>query len=226
MKRLFLIWTMMLACVTLSAQELSGIITKNGKPKKGLVVSILGTDQSVTTDKYGRFYFKNAAPGDVLQINVSSRKAARMELSEARRLRVYIAPSDFVYNNGRIEQRLPYTAIKSDAVVSGNMVMHDQIMSSGLQRVSDLLKSFMTGVRVEQTAVSSTVVMRGPGSVMGNTSPLFVVDGVVIESLEEVDRLVPVETIEKLVLNKEGTGWGARGGNGVIEITTIGSKIR
>lgn len=67
--------------------------------------------------------------------------------------------------------------------------------------------------------------MRGPSSIIGSNSPLFVVDGVVIESLEEVDRLVPVETIEKLVLNKEGTGWGARGGNGVIEITTLGSNI-
>jgi hypothetical protein len=41
-----------------------------------------------------------------------------------------------------------------------------------------------------------------------------------MESLDEVDRLIPVETIDKLVLNKEGTGYGARGGNGVIEITT------
>ena len=204
---------------------LSGVITKNGKPKRGLVVSILGTDQSCTTDKYGRFYFKDAAPGEILQIDITARKAARIELSEARRLKVYIAPSDFVYNNGRIEQRLPYTAIKSDAVVRGNMVMHDQIMSSGLQRVSDLLKNFVTGVRVEQTAMGSSIVMRGPSSIIGSNSPLFVVDGVVIESLEEVDRLVPVETIEKLVLNKEGTGWGARGGNGVIEITTLGSNI-
>jgi hypothetical protein len=223
MKKLALACIMVMTCLTLSAQELSGVITKKGKPKRGLVVSILGTSQSCTTDKYGRFYFKDAAPGEVLQIDVTSRKAARIELGEARRLKVYIAPSDFVYNNGRIEQRLPYTALRSDNVVTGNIVMHDQIMSSGLQRVSDLLKSFMTGVRVEQTAVSSTVVMRGPGSIIGNTSPLFVVDGVMIESLEEVDRLVPVETIEKLVLNKEGTGWGARGGNGVIEITTIGS---
>ena len=180
----------------MSAQELSGVITKNGKPKRGLVVSVIGTDQSCTTDKYGRFYIKDAAPGEILQIDVTARKAARIELSEARRLKVYIAPSDFVYNNGRIEQRLPYTAIKSDAVVRGNMVMHEQIMSSGLQRVSDLLKNFVTGVRVEQ-----------------------------MESLEEVDRMVPVETIEKLVLNKEGTGWGARGGNGIIEITTLGSNI-
>ncbi|MBO7418363.1 MAG: TonB-dependent receptor plug domain-containing protein [Bacteroidaceae bacterium] len=220
MKRYFLLWMMIMSCVALSAQELSGVITKNGKPKRGLTVSILGSDESTTTDKFGRFYFKNASPGDILQIDVTARKAARIQLSEARRLRVYIAPSDFVYNNGRIEQHLPYTALRSDAVVRGNIVMHDQIMSSGLHSVSDLLKNFMTGVRIEQEMMSSNIVMRGPGSIMGNTAPLFVVDGVVMESLDEVDRLVPVETISKLVLNKEGTGWGARGGNGVIEITT------
>ena len=224
MKRFALVWIMLMTCVAMSAQELSGVITKNGKPKKGLTVSILGSDESTTTDKYGRFYFKNAAPGEILQINVTARKAARIQLTESRRLRVYIAPSDFVYNNGRVELRMPYTALRSDAVVRGNIVEHEQIMSSGLQRVSDLLKSFMTGVRVEQTAMGSNVVMRGPGSVMGNTEPLFVVDGVVVESLDEVDRLVPVETIGKLVLNKEGAGWGARGGNGVIEITTLGAS--
>ncbi|MBR4381594.1 MAG: hypothetical protein IKP48_10110 [Bacteroidaceae bacterium] len=224
MKRFLLLWMMIASCVAMSAQELSGVITKKGKPKKGLTVSILGSDESTTTDKYGRFYFKNAAPGEILQIDVTSRKAARIQLTESRRLRVYIAPSDFVYNNGRVELRMPYTALRSDAVVRGNIVEHEQIMSSGLQRVSDLLKSFMTGVRVEQTAMGSNVVMRGPGSVMGNTEPLFVVDGVVVESLDEVDRLVPVETIGKLVLNKEGAGWGARGGNGVIEITTLGAS--
>lgn len=224
MKRFALVWIMMMACVAMSAQELSGVITKNGKPKKGLTVSILGSDESTTTDKYGRFYFKNAAPGEILQIDVTSRKAARIQLTESRRLRVYIAPSDFVYNNGRVELRMPYTALRSDAVVRGNIVEHEQIMNSGLQRVSDLLKSFMTGVRVEQTAMGSNVIMRGPGSIMGNTEPLFVVDGVVVESLDEVDRLVPVETISKLVLNKEGAGWGARGGNGVIEITTLGAS--
>ena len=224
MKRFALVWIMLMACVMMSAQELSGVITKNGKPKRGLTVSILGSDESTTTDKYGRFYFKNAAPGEILQIDVTSRKAARIQLTESRRLRVYIAPSDFVYNNGRIELRMPYTALRSDAVVRGNMVMHDQIMSSGFHSVSDLLKNFMTGIRVEQEMMSSHIVMRGPGSIMGNTAPLFVVDGVVVESLDEVDRMVPVETIEKLVLNKEGTGYGARGGNGVIEITTLGAS--
>lgn len=224
MKRIVLLLMVLVTGFTLSAQELSGIITKKGKPKKGLVVKLLGTNETTTTDKYGRFHFENAAPGDILQVDVTSRKAARIELSEARLLKVYIATSDFVLNNGRLEQRLPYTALAAEIANRGSVVEHDLIVASGMQRVSDLLKNFMTGVRVEQHMMGSHVTMRGPTSVMGSNEPLFVVDGMVYESLEEVDRVVPVEDIERLELNKEGTGWGARGGNGVIEITTVGSK--
>jgi len=206
---------------TLSAQELSGIITKKGKPKKGMVVKLLGTNETTTTDKYGRFHFDNAAPGDVLQVDITSRKAARMELSEARRLRIYIATSDFVLNNGKLEQRLPYTALAADVKSGGNLVEHDQIMASGMHRVSDLLKNFVTGVTVIQNQMTSHVTLRGPSSVMGENEPLFVVDGMIYDSLDEVDRVIPVESIERLFVNKEGVGWGARGGNGVIEITTL-----
>jgi len=32
---------------------------------------------------------------------------------------------------------------------------------------------------------------------------------------------MPVETIKTIKINKDGSGWGVRGANGVIEITTI-----
>ena len=224
MKRIALLLMVLVAGLTISAQELSGVITKKGKAKRGLVVKMLGTNETTTTDKYGRFHFDNAAPGDILQINVTARKAARIEISEARRLRIYIATSDFVLNNGRIEMRMPYTALAADVVNRGTVVEHDQIMSSGMLQVSDILKNFMTGVRVEQQQMGSHVTMRGPASIVGSNEPLFVVDGIVYDSIDEVDRLIPVETIDRIVLNKEGTGWGARGGNGVIEITTRGSS--
>ena len=225
MKRVVLLLMVLVTGLTISAQELSGVITKKGKAKKGRVVKMLGTDETTTTDKYGRFHFDNAAPGDILQVNVTARKAARIEITEARRLRVYIATSDFVLNNGKLEMRMPYTALAADVVnKGGSMVEHDQIMSSGMHQVSDILKNFMTGVRVEQQQMGSHVTIHGLSSVMGQNEPLFVVDGVVFESIDEVDRAIPVETIERIVLNKEGTGWGARGGNGVIEITTRGSR--
>ena len=219
MKRLLLIFVSILASYGMMAQQLSGIITKGGKPRKGLVVSLLNGGQRTTTDKNGRFYFNDAKAGDVLQVNISSRKAARNPVSEARLLKIHIATSDFVLNNGTLEQRLPYTAL-SNISFFGNVVEHEQIMQSGLLRVSDILRQFMTGVRVTQTFFESEIVVRGYNSVGSGNNPLFFIDGVEYAGTE-IDSIVPVETIKRIEVHKDGAQWGARGANGVIEITTI-----
>ena len=219
MKRLLLIFVSILASYGMMAQELSGIITKGGKPRKGLVVSLLNGGQRTTTDKNGRFYFNDAKAGDVLQVNISLRKAARIPVSEARLLKIHIATSDFVLNNGTLEQRLPYTALSNISFI-GNVVEHEQIMQSGLLRVSDILRQFMTGVRVTQTFFESEIVVRGYNSVGSGNNPLFFIDGVEYAGTE-IDSIVPVETIKRIEVHKDGAQWGARGANGVIEITTI-----
>lgn len=219
MKRLLLLFVAVLVSYALMAQELSGIITKGGKPKKGLVVFLLNGGQRTTTDKNGRFHFNDAKAGDVLQVNISSRKAARIPVSEARLLRIHIATSDFVLNNGSLEQHLPYTAL-SNRSFFGNVVEHEQIMQSGLLRVSDILRQFMTGVRVTQSFFESDIVVRGYNSVDSGNNPLFLIDGVEYAGTD-IDSIVPVEAIEKIEVHKDGTQWGARGANGVIEITTI-----
>lgn len=225
MKKIVLLLLVMIMCPVLMAQELSGVITKKGKPKKGLVVAMLNTGERTTTDKYGRFYFKNAAPGDILQIDVTARKAARIEVSEARRLRVYIDPKDFVLNNGVLEQRLPYMALASaDTKLKGTVVDRELIANSGLQKVTDILRHHMTGIIVEQTFMGCTIRVRGVNSVSGGNSPLFVIDGVDYADAD-IDALVPVESIERIELHKDGSRWGARGANGVIEITTLGAKV-
>lgn len=224
-KIVLLLLAVMMLCPVLEAQELSGVITRKGKPKKGLVVSISSSNETTTTDKYGRFYFKNAAPGDILQINVTKRKAARIEVSDARRLRVYIDPNDFVLNNGVLEQRLPYMALASaDTKLKGTVVEREQFIGSGLQKVTDILRHHMTGISVEQTFIGSTIRVRGVNSVGGDNSPLFVVDGVECPDVD-IDALLPVESIERIELHKDGSRWGARGANGVIEITTLGVKM-
>ena len=219
MKRFLLIFVSILASYGMVAQELSGIVTKGGKPRKGLVVSLLNGGQRTTTDKNGRFYFNDAKAGDVLQVNISSKKAARIPVSEARLLKIHIATSDFVLNNGSLEQRLPYTAL-SNISFFGNVVEHEQIMQSGLLRVSDILRQFMTGVRVTQTFFESEIVVRGYNSVGSGNNPLFFIDGVEYAGTE-IDSIVPVETIKRIEVHKDGAQWGARGANGVIEITTI-----
>lgn len=219
MKKIVLLFVAVLASCTLMAQELTGIVSKGGKPKKGLLVALLNGGQKTTTDKYGRFYFKDAKPGDVLQVKISSRKAAQIPVSEARLLKIHIATDDFGVNSGWLEQRLPYTAL-AGARIGGDVVTHDQIVQAGFLRVTDILRQFITGIRVTQTFSQSDILVRGVNSVGSGNSPLFFIDGVEYAGTD-IDSLVPVETIERIEVHKEASQWGARGANGVIEITTI-----
>lgn len=219
MKRFLILFAVQLIASVLMAQEMSGIITKGGKPKKGLVVSLKESGLTTTTDKYGRFYFEQAMPGDVLQVNVSSRKAARIPVSEARRLKIYIASSNFILNNGVLEQRLPYTATTNEST-QGNVVEHQQIMASGLHRVSDVMRQYLTGVTIDQSFYGSTFRIRGVNSVSADNDPLFVIDGAYLTGID-IDSMLSVESVKRIQLHKDGSRWGVAGANGVIEITTF-----
>jgi len=215
------LFALQLMCSVLMAQEMSGIITKGGKPKKGLTVMLRESGLTTTTDKFGRFYFEEAKPGDVLQVQVSSRKAARIPVSEARRLKIYIASTNFVLNNGVLEQRLPYTATSTESPQS-NIIESEQIVDSGLHRVSDVLRQYLTGVTVSQTFYGSSIRVRGINSVTADNEPLFVIDGAYMTGID-IDAVIPVEAVKRIELHKDGARWGVAGANGVIEITTFKS---
>ena len=221
MKRIVLLVLAVCASFTLMAQELSGIITKGGKPKKGLTVTLLNGGVKTTSDKYGRFYFQDAKPGDVLQVKITSRKMAEIPVSEARLMRIDMASDDVSVNSGSQERRLPYTVLSLPRI-NGNVVGREQIELSGLLRLSDILKQFITGVRVTQTYYDSDILVRGVNSVGSGNSPLFFIDGVEYEGTD-IDSLVPVEAIQRIEIHKDAAQWGARGANGVILITTTRS---
>ncbi|MEM7105161.1 MAG: TonB-dependent receptor plug domain-containing protein [Bacteroidota bacterium] len=90
------------------------------------------------------------------------------------------------------------------------------------QDLTDYLRNF-SGVTVTGSGRNARVTIRGSGSVAGNTSPIFVVDGLTLSGgLSQAYDLVNVENIKSLrVLRRpsETAVYGVRGANGVIKIT-------
>jgi outer membrane receptor protein involved in Fe transport len=154
-------------------------------------------------------------------VKITSRKVAEIPVSEARLVKIHMASDDFSVNSGSQEQRLPYTVLSLPRI-NGNVVEREQIELSGLLRLSDILKQFITGVRVTQTYYDSDILVRGVNSVGSGNSPLFFIDGVEYEGTD-IDSLVPVEAIQRIEIHKDAAQWGARGANGVILITTTRS---
>ena len=105
-------------------------------------------------------------------------------------------------------------------VASSGGVNHDLIMRSGFKSVSEVLKNCVAGIVVNESMTGSSIRIRGINSINSSNEPLFVVDGIAMQTTD-IDAIVPVETVESIVVLKDGGGYGVRGANGVIEIKTI-----
>ena len=65
--------------------------------------------------------------------------------------------------------------------------------------------------------------VRGGGSITGDNTPLFIVDGFPVESISDI----PASDIEDMTVLKDASStaiYGSRGANGVILVTTKSGK--
>ena len=220
MKRvLFILGMSLLVCQYMWADSISGIVTKKGKPRRGVTVWLKLADKSIETDKEGRFIFANASPEDTLCITAGTRADARIPVGEKQTIVVDLDKNDFSVNDGQSEERFKYTMLPLPKSSDG--VTHEMIMRSGLRSVADILRNYMTGVQVSTDGGTTKVLIHGVSSINSSTEPLVVLDGMGLQGAD-IENLVPVEEIALIRVVKDGSGYGVRGANGVIEITTRG----
>jgi len=203
------------------AQGLKGLVTKDGKPKKNVVVWLKNSDVRTMTDKEGKFAFDKLDQADTLVISASASQDAKFLVSGVDYLTVNLEKKEFVLNTGGNDVRLSYTKVPK---VGGSGLTHERIMKSGMHTVYDLVK-LLPGVQVMTDRGEKHVLIRGRGSLTLKNDALFVVDGVSFESISEVENVVNVESIDKMEVHKDGSAWGVRGANGVITIKTLGGGL-
>lgn len=92
---------------------------------------------------------------------------------------------------------------------------------------TEALTGKMAGVQITTTEGSPDAEMkirvRGGGSITGDNSPLFIVDGFPVESISDI----PASEIEDITVLKDASStaiYGSRGANGVILVTTKSGK--
>ncbi|MBO7418300.1 MAG: hypothetical protein J6U14_05140 [Bacteroidaceae bacterium] len=201
-----------------AAQEISGVVMKNGKPKKGITVWLKKADKLAETDKDGHFFFNDAFSGDTLQITATAKTDAKIILTDWKEITINLEKKNFTFNGGKGETTGEYITLPT--MKPGEGVTHEMIMRSGLRTIPDIIRNYISGVVVLTDGGSTKVQVHGISSVNSGTDPLVVLDGIALQGAD-LDTLVPVETIASLKVIKDGAGYGVRGANGVIEIETI-----
>lgn len=236
---------LLLSCLTapLSAQTIRGTVTDSAssRPLEGALVLLVGTDKRVVTTANGQYTFANAPTGKtnvrVQMIGYAPQmKAVTLIQGEE-------ATLDFALSLRPVELEeivsIGYGTVSRDNLATAVSSVGAEDLSGQANASADAgLQGRAPGVQVVQNAGNPgnavTVRVRGAASLTANTQPLYVVDGVPIESedisqlglggqgIRAVTGLSPedIATIDVLKDAAAASIYGSRGSNGVVLITT------
>lgn len=121
-----------------------------------------------------------------------------------------------------------YGSVKrKDLTGSVATVNSETLAAVPVASATEALTGKMAGVQITTTEGSPDAEMkirvRGGGSITGDNTPLFIVDGFPVESISDI----PASDIEDITVLKDASStaiYGSRGANGVILVTTKSGK--
>ena len=132
------------------------------------------------------------------------------------------------------------TAKKSSFTGSATNIHADQITSGSRESIDKALSGKVTGVRIASATGDpgsmGEMNIRGVGSINGSTTPLYVIDGVIMKSdndmsyygkSQSVLSTLNPDDIESMTILKDAAAaslYGSRAANGVVIITTKSGK--
>ncbi|MGM0635561.1 MAG: SusC/RagA family TonB-linked outer membrane protein [Bacteroidota bacterium] len=221
------ILTLMLAFVVqlTFAQEktVTGTVTdENGLPMPGADVLVKGTNQGTQTDFDGNYSIE-ASADDILVFKFLGFSEQEIQVGNQSTINVELQEDSADLDEVIVEAYR--TSSKKKSNVAQSTVTSETIKARPNANFMQTLQSQVPGLNIStgsgQPGASSQVLLRGVGSINGNTQPLYVIDGVPQDG-QNFRSLNPNEIENVSVLKDAGATaiYGNRGANGVIVVTT------
>lgn len=222
------------------------ILDADRLPLVGAYVQNLTNGVGAVADNNGRYSIK-AVKGDKLKVSFLGMKSKVVTIGNSANQDIILAADEHVLENVVVTG---YRKVNNRVFVgSATKVKTAELSQTATPDISRMLQGRVSGLNISN--VSSTfgsapkINIRGGGSINGNVSPLWVIDGVIFDELVNLnpERLasgdavtlvgsaisgINPEDIESVEVLKDASAtslYGARGMNGVIVVTTkMGQK--
>jgi TonB-linked SusC/RagA family outer membrane protein len=213
----------------LIAQDLTvtGMVKdENNVPIPGANVVVLNTTRGTQTDFDGTYSIR-VDRGEVLQFSYIGYETQTIRVENNTVINITM-----VEGLNQLEEVVIVgygTRKKIHLTGAVSSVVNDDLDQLPVARVDDALVGQIAGVNIQATegeaGSAPTIRIRGTGSITGSSSPLIVVDGLVVDQdfLTNLD-MNEVESFDVLKDAASAAIYGSRGGNGVIIITTKQGK--
>lgn len=211
-------------------EDVDGVVSdEEGEPLVGATVTVEGTTRGTITDTEGRFSI-TADEGDVLVISFVGYITQEVVLGNQTRISVTLEPDaqqlqDVVVVAYGVQKKSDVTG----AIGSANI---EDFNKGVVVNPGQMLQGKIAGVNVANTSgepgAAQDVIIRGIGSLRSGTTPLYVVDGFVLDNSATGVATNPLnfinpQDIESIDVLKDASAaalYGARAANGVVVITT------
>jgi len=214
-----------MASVTQQTIKVSGqVVDQDGEPLIGATVKVKGAQGGTITDFNGNFTIE-ASSNAVLVVSYVGYKDREVAV----RGRAALEPIQLESDSQMLDQVVVVgygTQKKADLTGSVSIVNADELKRVSHSNISSMLEGKVAGVQITsdgQPGADPSVKIRGLGT-FGDTSPLYVIDGVPMGTSIRDFSPNDIETIQVLKDASAGAIYGSRAANGVVIITTKGGK--
>jgi TonB-linked SusC/RagA family outer membrane protein len=231
------------------AKKITGVVSDAMGPVTGASVKIKGTGNGVATDLDGRFSLM-AQPGQTLEVSYVGYLTKEVK----------VTAGQTVYNITIVEDKQLLNEVvvvgygtmkKSDLSGASTSIGEQALKASVITSLDQTLQGHATGVTAVTTSgapgSSSSIRVRGIGSINANQEPLYVIDGVIVQgggqsgsdfgladrlgngkvsTISPLSTLNPSDIVSMEILKDASATaiYGAQGANGVVLITTKRGK--
>lgn len=207
--------------VVQQGKTLTGTVKDEFGPVAGANIVVKGTTNGTMTDMNGHFSISNVPAGAVLQISFIGYLTEEVQVGNQSSINVMLKEDSQTLDEVVV---VGYgTMRKSDLTGSISQAKGTEIIKAQSFNALDGLKGKVAGVNIfsntGQPGGEMRVVIRGVSTINASTSPLYVVDGVVMSDFQLLNPN-DIESVEVLKDASSAAIYGARGANGVVLVTT------
>ena len=224
------------------AKQVRGsVVDENGAAVIGASVIVKGTTIGVSTDQQG-FFVMNNVPAKSEELQISYLGYVTQDVKIRPNMQITLVPDEQT-----IESVVVTGMTKTDKRLftgAADRLSADDVKLSGMADISRGLEGRSAGVSVQNVSgtfgTAPKIRVRGATSIFGSSKPLWVVDGVIMEDVIDIDADalssgdattligsaiagLNAEDIESFNILKDGSAtsiYGARAMAGVIVVTT------
>ena len=224
--RFALVAMLLFFCAAVEAQTVKGNVKDSmGEPVMGATVMEKGTKNGVVTDFDGNFTIKMQSTSHDLQISYVGMKPANVKVGGKSEVTVVMEDDATTLNE---VVTIGYSSkARKDLTGSVGSISGAKLAAVPVTSAAVALQGKISGVQVTtvdgQPGADVNIRVRGGTSITQSNEPLYIVDGFQVSNINDI----PPSDIASIDVLKDASLtaiYGAKGGNGVVVVTTKSAK--